>query len=267
VGDGLEGQPAPPGHTDILPGIWCRDLPAGQALDVEQRRAFPRDVVLAAAVAAVLAGWNNGLGARIPGPYAAVNTAATAALLVAARRAGLSWHELGLSPARLAAGVRWGGAAAAVVAAGLAVALTVDGLRPLLVDARVAALGPAELAYRALVRIPLGTVVWEEVAFRGVLLASLARVLPPARAVAVSAAVFGVWHVRPTLGALAANDLVGGVLPTALLVLAGCLATAAAGVLFAWLRLRSGSLLAPVLLHLATNVLGLLAAAATVRRG
>jgi uncharacterized protein len=44
-----------------------------------------------------------------------------------------------------------------------------------------------------------------------------------------------------------------------------CLATAAAGVLFAWLRLRSGSLLAPVLLHLATNSVGLLAAAAAVR--
>jgi membrane protease YdiL (CAAX protease family) len=232
---------------------------------VEQRRTDRGDVVLAAAVAAVLVAWNNGLGAQLPGPYAGVNAAATAALLVAARAAGLSWRELGLSPGRLAAGARWGGAAAGVVAAGLAVALAVDGLRPLLVDARVTALGPAELAHRALVRIPLGTVVWEEVAFRGVLLAALARVLAPAGAVAASAVVFGAWHVRPTLGALAANDLGEGAAATALLVLAGCLATAAAGVLFAWLRLRSGSLLAPVLLHLATNVLGLLAAAAAAR--
>jgi membrane protease YdiL (CAAX protease family) len=46
-----------------------------------------------------------------------------------------------------------------------------------------------------------------------------------------------------------------------------CLGTAAAGVLFAELRLRSGSLLAPALLHLATNCLGLLAAAAAHRLG
>jgi uncharacterized protein len=39
----------------------------------------------------------------------------------------------------------------------------------------------------------------------------------------------------------------------------------AAGVLFTMLRLRSGSLLAPVLLHLATNSLGTPAAAAALR--
>jgi len=44
-------------------------------------------------------------------------------------------------------------------------------------------------------------------------------------------------------------------------VVLACLGTSAAGVLFAELRLRSGSLLAPALLHLATNCLGLLAAA------
>jgi membrane protease YdiL (CAAX protease family) len=41
--------------------------------------------------------------------------------------------------------------------------------------------------------------------------------------------------------------------------------TAAAGVLFTVLRLRSGSLLAPVLLHLATNSLGTPAVAAALR--
>jgi membrane protease YdiL (CAAX protease family) len=50
-------------------------------------------------------------------------------------------------------------------------------------------------------------------------------------------------------------------------VLLGCLATAGAGVLLTWLRLRSGSLLAPVLLHLGANTLGMLAAAAAHRLG
>jgi membrane protease YdiL (CAAX protease family) len=151
------------------------------------------------------------------------------------------------------------------VAAGYATALAVPVLRPLLADGRVADLGGGELAGQALLRIPLGTVLWEEVAFRGVLLAALARLLPRAGATGVSAAVFGLWHVRPTLGALAANDLAGGPLARTGAVLLACLATAAAGVLFAELRERSGSLLAPALLHLATNTLGLLTAAAAHR--
>jgi membrane protease YdiL (CAAX protease family) len=85
--------------------------------------------------------------------------------------------------------------------------------------------------------------------------------------VAVAALVFGVWHVRPTLGGLAANDLVDGTWARALAVLAVCVFTAAAGVLLSWLRLRSGSLLAPALLHLATNTLGTIAATAVHRLG
>jgi membrane protease YdiL (CAAX protease family) len=154
-----------------------------------------------------------------------------------------------------------------LVAAGYAGALAVPAVRPLLADARVAGLGPGEVAGDVLVRIPFGTVLWEEVAFRGALLAVLTRVLPVRVATAVAAAVFGLWHVRPALRGLDANDLAHG--PAArvaavALVVAG---TAAAGVLFTWLRLRSGSLLAPALLHLATNTLGTLAAVGAHRLG
>jgi membrane protease YdiL (CAAX protease family) len=55
---------------------------------------------------------------------------------------------------------------------------------------------------------------------------------------------------------------VNGPFLTTAAVLVACLASAAAGVVFTLLRLRSGSLIAPMLLHLATNSLGLLAAAA-----
>jgi membrane protease YdiL (CAAX protease family) len=82
-----------------------------------------------------------------------------------------------------------------------------------------------------------------------------------------SAVVFGIWHVRPTLSALAANDLDGGPVLRAGAVVLGCLVTGVAGGLFTWLRLRSGSLLAPALLHLATNTLGTLAAAVAHRLG
>jgi uncharacterized protein len=196
-----------------------------------------------------------------PGSYVVANVAATGVLLAAARSSRLSWEDMGLSRHRLPAGLRWGGVCFGLVACGYAVALAVPELRPLLTDARIAGLEASAVAYQVLVRIPFGTVLWEEVAFRGVLLAALARLVSVRAATATSAAVFGIWHVRPTIGALAANDLADGPVLRALAVLLGCLVTGVAGVLFAWLRLRSGSLLAPALLHLAANTLGTVAAA------
>ena len=216
----------------------------------------------------VLCAWNNVVVTRLPGypgSYVAANVAATGVLLVLARVNGLSWEELGLARHRLRAGLRWGGACVAVVAGGYAIALAIPGLRPLLDDARVAGLDRGAIAYQALVRIPLGTVVWEEVAFRGVLLAALIRLASVRTAAAMSAVVFGLWHIRPTLSALAANDLVDGPAQRLVAVVLGCLVTAVAGGFFTWLRLRSGSLLAPVLLHLALNSLGTLAAVAAHR--
>ena len=109
-------------------------------------------------------------------------------------------------------------------------------------------------------RIPLGTVLWEETAFRGVLQAALGRVMPGGPAVAVTSCIFGLWHIGPTAAALRINGLAGG--PGKMLagVSAGVAATAAGGVLLSWLRTRSGSLVAPILLHVATNSMGALAA-------
>jgi membrane protease YdiL (CAAX protease family) len=224
--------------------------------------------VFAAGLVPVLAAWNNLVVPRLPAgraSYVVVHTAAAGGLVAAARRTGLPWEDLGLARRRLPAGARWGARCSAAVAGGYAVALAVPALRPLLADARIAGLGGGEIAYQVLVRIPFGTVVWEEVAFRGVFFAALARVASVPAATAASAAVFGVWHIRPTLDALAANDLVEGPVLRPAAVLLACLATAGAGVLFSWLRLRSGSLLAPALLHLAANTLGTVAAAAAHR--
>lgn len=200
-----------------------------------------------------------------PGSYVAANVGATGVLLAASRASGLSWADVGLARNRLRPGLGWGGACVAVVACGYAGALAVPGSRPLLADARVAGLDGGAIAYQVLVRIPLGTVLWEEVAFRGVLLAALTRVASVPVATALSAVVFGIWHVRPTFSALAANDLVLGPVQRAVAAALGCLVTGVAGGLFTWLRRRSGSLLAPALLHLATNSLGTVAAAVAHR--
>jgi membrane protease YdiL (CAAX protease family) len=224
----------------------------------------------AASTALLLGAWNNVVVTRLPGypaSYVPGNLGATALMLTGARAVGLTWQELGLDPRRLRHGWRWGGRGSAVVAAGCAVGLAVPAARPLLADARVAGVDGREIAYQVLIRIPFGTVLWEETAFRGILLAALLRLLPRRTAIGASAAVFGLWHVRPTLSAATANGLAEGMPGRAAAVLSGCAVTAAAGVLFARLRLRSGSLLAPVLLHAATNCLGLVAAAAAHRIG
>jgi uncharacterized protein len=199
--------------------------------------------------------------------YVARNLALVVLLLIIARLAGLTRGDLGVLAARVPAGVRWGLAAAGVVAMVLLAAVALADVFPpiaaLLGDARAEAAGDG-LVYATLVRIPFGTALFEEVAFRGVLLGWLLRVTSTSRAVAIASAVFGLWHIPPTAVTLAINE-VAVASPEGLAAIAGAvLVTTVAGVVFSWLRLRSGSLLAPVLAHWATNSLGLLAAASEV---
>jgi membrane protease YdiL (CAAX protease family) len=77
----------------------------------------------------------------------------------------------------------------------------------------------------------------------------------------VGAAVFGLWHIRPTAEALAVNRLAVGRGTRILAVTAVVGGTAGAGAVLSLLRGRSGSLAAPVLLHLAANCAGALASA------
>jgi len=180
---------------------------------------------------------------------------------VAAAASGLTTTDLGLRRDRLRSGLRLGSAAAAPVVAAFGLAALTPATRPLLDDQRVAGLDRRQLAYHVLLRIPVGTVAWEEIAFRGVLRAALRRVLAEPAATAVASAVFGIWHIRPTAEALAANRLAtdrGARIAAVSAVTAG---TAAAGALLSLLRARSGSLAAPVLLHLAANCAGPLASA------
>ena len=91
--------------------------------------------------------------------------------------------------------------------------------------------------------------------------AALRRVLAEPAATAVASAVFGIWHIRPTAEALAANRLAAarGTRITAITAVAA--GTATAGALLSVLRARSGSLAAPVLVHLAANCAAPLASA------
>lgn len=176
-----------------------------------------------------------------------------AALLTYGRSAGLTAADMGLARRDAPRGLALGAVAGGVVIASLAAALLTPAAAPLLRDQRIAGLDAQALAAWTLVRIPLGTVLLEEVAFRGVLYGLLTRNGSTARAVAGSSAVFGVWHVVPTWLALQANVAAASPLTTAATIGGSVLATAGAGAAFCALRLRSGSLVAPMLAHVATN--------------
>jgi uncharacterized protein len=189
-----------------------------------------------------------------PALYVPVNLATAALLAVVSRTSGLSAGQLGLSRAAAPRGLAVGAAGAAIVVAGIVVGAAMPLTRPWFEDQRIADIdGASELAYQSLVRIPLGTAAFEEFAFRGVLLGLVARVRPMTTAVVVSSLLFGLWHIRPTLGALATNDLAESAWAQAGAVTAAVVVTTVGGLVFCGLRLGSGSLLAPVIVHAVAN--------------
>lgn len=226
-----------------------------------------RDIAFPVALAGALTWYNNVAGRRSWHRrwYPLVNGGATAAVLAAAAASGLTAGDLGLRRDRLRAGLWLGAVAAAPVGAAYAVAVAVPAARPPLRDKRVTGLTGRQLCYQVLVRIPAGTVGWEETAFRGALHAALCRVLPRPAAIAAGGAVFGIWHIRPAAETLRGNGAANGPAARAAAVAAVAGGTAAAGALLSALRDRSGSLAAPVAVHLAANCLGPLAAALSAR--
>ena len=168
--------------------------------------------------------------------------------------AGLDADGLGLSPRRLGDGIRYGGFAFGVVTAVLLLGLAIPVTRDSFHSGR-ADITAGHLLLQALVTIPIGTVVVEELAFRGAVLGLFRQAMPTTRAVVACSVLFGLWHVPSVVRAASGSD--GQVLAAAAGTFA---ATFAAGVLFCWLRIRSGSLLAPALAHVATNTVALVVA-------
>ncbi len=216
--------------------------------------------VVATAVTITALAVLNVLKHTMPSASVVIGATATAGLLAVARASGLSWGQLGLSPDRIRHGLVWGlgaiGAVGVVYLVGLAIPLT----RGAFLDARYQ-VGASDALRTALVVIPIGTVLFEEVAFRSVLWGMLKRHMSTTRTVVVSSALFGLWHILPSLDFAAAHGMGDkGTSPaaTTLVVLGTVLFTAAGGAVAGELRRRSGSVLASAGMHWATNGLGVL---------
>jgi uncharacterized protein len=103
-----------------------------------------------------------------------------------------------------------------------------------------------------LLEIPVGTVWAEEAAFRAALATTGSAAFGRTGGQLLQAITFGLCHIADARAT--GEPLVGTVL-----------VTGAAGWLFGWLAGRSGSLAAPLLLHLAINEAGAVAAVAVQR--
>jgi uncharacterized protein len=134
---------------------------------------------------------------RLPGASVAIGLGLTGGLAVIARASGLGAADLGLARSTWATGLRWGGACVAVAAAGYGVALLIPAARDAVAGSATGSWAQTLLA--SFVLIPLATVIGEEFAFRGVLWGLLRRRSGRRVATAVSSALFGVWHVLPSL--------------------------------------------------------------------
>lgn len=203
-----------------------------------------------AAIAAVLlvaglAAANVARSTAVPaGWHLAWNVTVAAVAVGVAVAAGLDRAALGLAAEDVPAGLRLGGLAFGAVTIVVVLAALVPASRGWFDDQRVT-VDLGAMLVRVLIVIPLGTVLAEELVFRGSLHGLLTRAWGPTPALVLGAVLFGLWHVVPAWRAADGS---------APLAAAGTfVATALAGLAFVWLRQRSGSVLAPMLAHLATN--------------
>lgn len=233
-----------------------------------QISVHPMELVAPALLSAACIAYNNTLNRWPPFQgisYVPLNLAlAMGAVIFGLVVMDLSGEEIGLQGD---AGDAWRGALAAVLITAPIFAVALSHLAHRVADRRVATLKGSGLAYQVLVRIPLGTAVTEEVVFRGVLFASWrAAGLSTIASALVAAAGFGLWHVAPTINLMRANSPEATPRSIGLSVLGAVAFTTAAGLALTWVRLKTGGLVAPIVLHAGTNSLGTLAAVLAARR-
>jgi uncharacterized protein len=206
---------------------------------------------------------------------AAVRSGAAVAVLAIAHGAGTSRAELGLGRNELSSGVRTGAVAGACAAGAVFAGAALPGTRSLFLDERAVAADRSGGLAAELVRITLAAVPAEELTYRSALLGLRLGNGGRRSAVAWSSVLFGLSHVLPTLSSMSRTALSGHLaqrpLRQAAFVGGNVAVTGLAGAVFAWLRLRSGSVVAPLLAHAALNDAALLAsrlahASATHRR-
>ena len=147
------------------------------------------------------------------------------------------------------------------MAAVFGIALAVPALRTVYQDGRVGDPDIGQLLWLTCGRILFGTVLIEEVAFRGVLPALFGAADDRWRwgPILAAATLFGLWHALPALaiGRNAAVHAVFGSTPAVVLQVIAMAAAGAAGIFLHWWRHAGRGVLASAIVHFTTNAGGL----------
>lgn len=174
------------------------------------------------------------------------------------RQSGLRRTDIGLSKNSINSGLRWGTIAMLIVVTIITAGIFITP-ESFMDDRYHQSLQSAII--RSIIFIPLATVIFEELVFRGILLELLRRQYSLKISVIISSFCFGLWHVFSSLGVSNALFHTSDAAYAALSVLTVVVATSVAGLGFCYLRLRSGSIIAPMLAHWSINAFALIAAA------
>jgi membrane protease YdiL (CAAX protease family) len=177
-------------------------------------------------------------------------------LLFVFKIAGLSLADIGLSKARLGSGLKYGLVAVGLILAGLTITFLIK--QSVFHDSRYhQSLGAALSS--ALFFVPLKTVIFEELAFRGIMPALLKDLgSKPWAILLVTSILFGLWHITTApktgnvpIGNLSNYFILGTVFVT----------TCLGGAVFYLLRYRSDSLLSSIVVHWCINGASIILAA------
>jgi membrane protease YdiL (CAAX protease family) len=198
-----------------------------------------------------------------PAWYIPFNLALLGLTLLIARRAGTTWTSMGLRRDRATRGLKLGVMIVAGVAVAMFLALALSSINEILHDDRFVDSSVGLLLFHALIRIPLGTALYEEVLFRSVIFGMLVRRYTPLKAAIWSSLLFGLWHILPILDVVRTNPAgthFDGITGTSIAVVVGVSVTFVAGLALLWIRLFANSILASVIVHVGTNSTVILAA-------
>lgn len=183
---------------------------------------------------------------------------------------GLNYSDMGVSLKHILPGFLVAVAATIIIIMVTLFISVIPPLRHYFLGNNLAKASGKLIAFEAAIRIPFGTALVEEILFRGVLFGLFLVHYNAATAIIASAIIFGFWHIFPTINSLERNKVMaakmkglkarktGAVMGTVII-------TGFAGLIFGWLRLIAGSIIAPWLVHWSINASGVIGVAVARR--
>ncbi len=187
--------------------------------------------------------------------YVPANLVFAAIIFLGARKLlGISYADVGLRSDTLKKGTIWGFSVGLTIVIILSLGIYFLGFMDRLSSSYEA--NPttlADLLFRIFIRIPLGTALVEEILFRGILIALLvSNGLSNIKCILISCIVFGLWHIGLALKVDPEIQLFSWAWLTTAMGTIGM--GLIGGLVFAFMRFWTNSLVAPMLVHWLINI-------------